>query len=219
MKFAVVIPTYERPDGKTNELLIRALNSVRSQTFPYYEIFLIGDQWGKIKELKKISDHFACNLINLSKAKERHKYEFGDYRLFCAGGVNATNKGIEEALTKGYNHICHLDHDDYWREDHLEIISSKAERYFMVVTKSTYMDGTLPKFDSSREFFPVPCGMIHSATCINFRKTELRFRDCYEETGTAWPADADLWNRLNDKVAYFINEITCFHDNEGYSLK
>lgn len=219
MKLAVVIPTYERPDGKTNELLIRALNSVRAQTFKNYRIFLVGDKWKKLRELKKIADHFACHCVNITYAKERDRYEFGDYRLFCAGGVNATNKGIEIALEKGYSHVCHLDHDDYWREDHLELISGKADNYFMVSTRATYMNGTLPKLESSREFFPIPCGIIHSATSVNFAQTDLRFRDCFEKTGTAWPADADLWNRLSDKVAYFIDELTCFHDDEGYSLK
>lgn len=219
-KIAVVIPTYERPDGKTIHYLTRALDSVQKQTFKNFRVYLIADRWEDIETLSKLVKKydFEIQTIDIPFAKERDKYQQGDYRLFCAGGVNATNTGIDVALKDGYKYICHLDHDDHWRDDHLEWINEGAKLgYFFICTKSTHITGELPTLTETQEFTPQPCGLIHSSTCIDFSKTDLRFRDCWEETREAYPADADMWRRIQDKNCLFIDELTCYHDEEGYS--
>jgi glycosyltransferase involved in cell wall biosynthesis len=213
MKIAIVIPTYQRPDGKTPFYLSRAINSVLAQTHGNWELYLIGDNYINEIELTVWANLYRVNTFNLTKAKERDKYKPGSYELWCAGGVNANNIGIELALNDGLSYICHLDHDDYWSKDHLKLINKKAEQcYPFICTRSTYLKEILPKANSGR-YKPVACGLIHSSTCIDFSKTDLRYRDCFAETGEAYPADADLWRRY-DKEGYLIDKLTCFHEEE-----
>jgi len=68
--------------------------------------------------------------------------------------------------------------------------------------------------------------LIHSSTCINFKKIPLRHRNIFEETGVSGlPGDADLWLRIsnylkeNNLNGILINKITCKHIEEGYERK
>jgi hypothetical protein len=61
---------------------------------------------------------------------------------------------------------------------------------------------------------------------MNFKKIPLLYRDLYAETGNVGlPGDADLWERSRDFIkennlkSYYINEFTCYHDEEQYSKK
>ena len=45
MKFAVTIATYQRKDGKTPQLLKRALDSVFNQTHQDFRVFIVGDNY------------------------------------------------------------------------------------------------------------------------------------------------------------------------------
>lgn len=219
MKLAIVIPTYWRPDGLTKNYLTRALDSVFAQTHRDFKVFLIGDNYTERQEFENIVSKYKVRGRNLRRAVEREKYT--GYQLFCAGGVNATNYGIRLAINEGIDYICHLDHDDYWSEDHLQVVNSITEKgYFMVYTRSTYLNSYLPKYDINGEYQPVPCGLIHSSTCVKFSETKLRFRDCFAETGEAYPADADMWIRITNenRRVFYVNKLTCFHDEEGYSL-
>ena len=49
MKLAIVIATYYRSDRSTINVLVSALKSVLKQTYSNYKIFLIGDQYERIK--------------------------------------------------------------------------------------------------------------------------------------------------------------------------
>ena len=230
MKIAIIIPTYQRPDGKTPFYLDRALKSVENQTHKDYRIYVIGDKYENKEELQSIVQPYHVFWGNLSKAIEREKYPFGDYRLYCTGGASAAQIGINLALKAGYQYICCLDHDDWWDVDHLEQINKiiEAKNPFFICTLSTCLGRTLPDFAETheiKEFLPVPCGMINSSACIKYSDTKLRARDCCEKTGTAYPADADLWRRLSAemkaawKQGYVYTGLTCHHEEEGYSLK
>jgi len=61
---------------------------------------------------------------------------------------------------------------------------------------------------------------------MNFKHISLFYRDIYEITNkVGLPADADLWERTRDYIqnnnlkSYYINKLTCRHDEEGYSRK
>jgi len=231
MMIAIVIATYKRKDGKTPFYLTRALNSIMVQTYKEWDVYLIGDNYEDEDELYNIAKDFEnVDVINLAEAKERNKYLFGDYRLFCAGGVNAALYGVTQALKDGFKYVCHLDHDDYWHPDHLKKIAEVIETFdpLFVCTISSHIIGNLPNVEISgaiQHFLPLPCGMITSSACIKYSDTELRGRDVFAETGEAYPADADLWRRLSDemerenKPGYLIASVTCYHDEEGYSLR
>jgi glycosyltransferase involved in cell wall biosynthesis len=230
MKIGIVIPTYQKKNGTTPSILTRALNSIKNQTYTDYRVFLIGDKYDNNEEFI----HLASSIIdidkiyyeNLSTAVEREKYPIGSHQLWCAGGVNATNWGIEKSISQGINCICHLDHDDYWDSTHLEVINNVLEGRdaAFVYTCSTYMNnGILPKINTNGNVQisdPTPEKLIHSSICIDFSKIPLRYRDVFSETSHTHPADADMWVRVGNYIkenklnSFLIKKLTCFHPTE-----
>lgn len=234
MKLAIVIPTYMRGDGKTPFFLSRALDSVFNQTHDDFKVFLIGDKYEVQEEVEDIVSKYPNNQIyfeNLPYAAEREKYT-DKWVLWSYGGVNATNHGIDIALSEGFDFICHLDHDDYWDIAHLNEISKCIEttESDWVCTKSKYVHNLIYPLNSCPnlycDFVPKSEGLIHSSVCMNFRKIPFKYRDIYKETGQrGLPADADLWYRValfsteNNIKTTLINKVTCFHIEEGYERK
>jgi predicted O-methyltransferase YrrM len=230
-KIGVVIATYQRPDGKTPAYLRRALASIHFQTFKNFQVYVIGDHYDNDMELKTIITPYPnVTCINLPHSVEREKYKFGDMKLWCSGGLTAFITGIDHALKDGIEYICHLDHDDSWEINHLELINRVIEEKnpFFVCTASSYNTVHLPYKplnNEIEEFYPVPGGMIASSSCVKYSDTKLRYRDVFEATGTPNPGDADLWIRLTEEMkqtgrkGYFIKTLTCHHDEEGYALR
>jgi len=234
MKFSVVISTYQRDDKRSPELLKRALDSVFNQTYKNFKVFLIGDKYEDKNEILKIVSNYDTDKLffeNLSYAKERDKYKNNKQVLWSYGGVNAMNYGISKSLEEGYDYICHLDHDDWWLPNHLEEVKNciTETEASWVCTKSTYKSENvfLPKLVTNEnyiDFLPKSCTLIHSSVCMNFKNIPLFYRDLYEITNKLdLPADADLWERARDYIeknnlkSFYINKLTCRHDEEGYS--
>jgi virginiamycin A acetyltransferase len=235
MKLGIVIATYQRLDGSTPSLLKRAIESIKKQTYQNYTLIIIGDKYEDNNEFEIIcSDVDLKDKIiykNLPIAKEREKYPMGSKELWSAGGVNARNYGIDLGLKLGLEYICHLDHDDYWHSQHLEIINHTIELTkdaSVINTCSTYFDSYLPRVELTNEILPSevkPGGFIHSAVCINHKNIPLKYRDVFEETGKEYAADADMWVRIGEYVkenklkTYQITSLTCFHPTEGINQK
>lgn len=221
----IVIPTYQRNDGKTPFYLERALNSIKDQTNQNYHVYLIGDKYENDNEFinlatSTIQDN-KITYINLPNAIEREKYINNKLALWNCGGANASNYGIDLAVSEGINYICRLDHDDWWEKNHLELISENLNDNIFIATKSTYVNGRILPRNFSNPYYPQACNLIHSSTCIKFSEIPLRYRDMYEEEKRIYPSDADMWNRLSDymvtnnKKGYLIDVITCNHVEEG----
>ena len=234
INFSVVITTYQRKDGKTPELLKRAIDSVMNQEYQNFKIFIIGDKYEDNLEFESICKSYPENKIffeNLPIAKERDKYE-DKWLIWLYAGCFANNYGINKSVDQGFEYVCHLDHDDEWYSNHLSLLNEaiiKTKTLWMC-TKSEYVNNTvLPQIESSDlliPFLPEPERLIHSSTCINFKKIPLRHRNVYEETGRrGLPGDADLWLRIKNffietkQTGYLINKITCKHIEEGYERK
>lgn len=231
MNFAVVITTYQRKDGNTPFLLKRALNSIFNQDYGNFKIFVIGDKYEDNDEFLSIFKEFDNKKIyseNLPFAHERDKYE-DKWLVWLYGGCYANNYGINRAVSDGFEYVCHLDHDDEWYPNHLSSLKKAIEttNALWLCTKSEYTrQQILPRINSSDEiidFLPIPEGLIHSSTCINFNKIPLRHRNVYEETGEkGLPGDADLWFRMreffqqNKIKSVLVNKVTCKHIEEGY---
>jgi glycosyltransferase involved in cell wall biosynthesis len=232
MKLAIVITTYYRTDGKTKEFLTDTLNYVKSQTHQDYFVYLIGDKYtneDEFYECASILNRDKIAAINLLYAKERDAYAENNAVLYTAGGCNARNVGIEFALMTGYDYIVNLDHDDRWEPDHLERINdvlTKHQEAAFVCTLSTHIDPhhIIPDTRSNeiiQPILPIPCGIIHSSTCINFRKIPLRYKNSMEVYGKAKPSDALLWREMREYMqthnmeGYLYNKLTCYHDADG----
>ncbi len=230
MKFGVIIATYKRPDGRTPFFLRRALESVRRQMHEDYLVLLIGDAYEDEEELRTLSQSINDDrlyLENLEIPVERARYPEGGPALWASGGLNAMNRAIEIGLERGVRYFCHLDHDDHWAPDHLlnfEKASSENTHFMVSYSTSPVFHGILPHTDSE-EILPIPFGMIHSSTCVNFAFFSERYRDVNLEEGQIRPADADLWMRLSETMTRLdikgkmIKKLTCFHEDEGYSSR
>lgn len=231
LKLSIVISTYYRQDGKTKEYLERALNSIFNQTHQDFKIYLIGDRYEKSEEINEIVNSYNSEKLyfrNLDVAAERDFYQ-NNYALWSYGGVNAINVGIDISLSEGNEYICHLDHDDYWTSNHLELINKciNLTGSVWMCTKSIYINKTLPSIETDElfiDFLPSHATLIHSSVCMNFAKLPFKYRDIYGETGQiGLPADADLWHRCrayiinNNLKSIFINRLTCTHSEEGYA--
>jgi glycosyltransferase involved in cell wall biosynthesis len=225
---AIKIATYQRSDGRSPEVLTRALESIKSQTYQNYKVYLIGDKYDNSDEFIKLSSIIDPDKIyveNLSYAKEREKYTGLD--LWCSGGVNAMNYAIDKILSDGIDYICHLDHDDWWDPNHLQEIINviKLDSPVFIATKSYYKnyENIFPKIESS-PFFPKNGDLIHSSVCIDFNRINLRYRDRLEEGIRGVVSDGDMWDRISELMkskninGKLIKKVTCYHIEEGYSL-
>jgi glycosyltransferase involved in cell wall biosynthesis len=229
MKFAIVISTYQRPDGNTPIFLKKTLESVLNQTYQNFKIFLIGDKYENQEEFllfKNLIPSEKLYIENLPNAIEREKYKHPSWELWWSGGANAINYGIDVALKENFTHVCLLDHDDTWNSNHLELINKtlSISNPSLIFTQGWYNNSKFPPLDSSfkhklqinpnlyhelssliKAYPSVPheCSFIKSSVCIDFSQINLKFRDKLAETGIGGPSDADLWMRLRELV---INE-------------
>jgi glycosyltransferase involved in cell wall biosynthesis len=231
MKLSIVIPTYYRKDGSTSKYLIRALDSIFNQTHQDFKIYLIGDRYENVSEIESIIlkyDKSKLSFINLEFAKERDSYT-NKWALWSYGGVNATNIGIDFSLSEGNDYICHLDHDDFWEINHLELINKCIEdtNSDWVCTKSNYVNNRiLPSVNGETlyiNYIPKHSSLVHSSVCMNFKTIPFKYRDLFNETGViGLPSDADLWVRCekfiidNNLKSTLINYVTCNHIEEGF---
>ena len=232
MKLGIVITTYQKSDGSTPTLLKRAIESVKNQTYQDYTLIIIGDKYEDNNEFEAICNSFELGdkivCKNLPYAQEREKYPLGSKKLWSAGGVNARNYGIDLSLSLGLEYICHLDHDDYWHPQHLEIINyviKETKDASFINTCSTYFDVHLPKIKLTNEVILShehikPGNLVPSSVCINHKMIPLKYRDVFEETGKEYAADADLWIRIGELIkknnlkTYCITSLTCFYNSE-----
>lgn len=230
INFAVIIPTYQRPDGKSPFYLKRALDSIKNQTYQNFKVYLIGDKYENNDEFEEITKSLPSEKIyfeNLPNAYERDKYFQNKSVLWICGGVVANNHGVECAIKDGFEYICYLDHDDFWEVDHLNNFKMGIEKhgYDFLCSKSNHFNGRyLPAIDGEMfvNFLPGPSGLIKSSTCINIKTIPIFMRNVYEEDGKVYPSDADLWSRINKHItsnnlkSAAINRVTCNHLEEGY---
>ena len=231
-KLGIVISTYQRPDGKSSELLSRALECVLNQSYNNWKIFLIGDYYKDNNEFNKLSSLIPEKQIislNLPIAPERSRYPQGGINLWHSGGSTATTIGIELAVSMGYDYICHLDHDEVWENNHLEVIAKGIEdtKSLFLYTKGIHYDGReLPAINSKELYIKQraqPANAIKSATCINYRVIPLRRRDPLYFYNEKDAGDAAFLKRVNplletsQKDSILINKVTVVHDQEGYT--
>ena len=235
MKLGIIICTYQRANGSTPQVLKRAIESVKNQTHQDYTLIIIGDKYEDNVEFESLCNSYPelkdkIKYKNLPFAKERDKYPAGSKELWSSGGTYAYNHGIDVGLDLGLTFICHLDHDDYWHPQHLELINHAIEvtgDASVINTCSTYFNTHLPNVDITDEIVPSklkPGGFIHSSVCINHKIIPLKYRDMFEVTGKEYAADADLWERVgsfiedNNLKTYQITSLTCFHPTETTSF-
>lgn len=230
-KLAIAISTYQRPDGKTPELLTRTLNCVLNQSYTNWKVFLIGDYY-------KDNDEFLqlCSLIppekivflNLPIAAERSRYPQGGRNLWHSGGATAMTIAIELAVNSGFDYVCHLDHDEIWEPNHLEVIAKgiKDTKSLFLYTKGITFGREMPQVNSNELYIKQraqPGNAIKSSTCVNYRVIPLRRKDPLYYYNEVDAGDAAFLKRVNpilesnNQDSILINKVTVIHDQEGYA--
>lgn len=225
----IVMPTYNKPNGTSLPLLKKTLDSIFSQTYTNFKIFIVGDYFYPEQDILTLLDMFPKNKIkfkNLQYARERtlHKEKITIWKY---GGVNALNHAIDEAINDGYDYIAHMDHDDQWAPNHLEEIYKciKLTNADFICTKANHLDSfilpvTLITEQDYIKFLPIYSGLVHSSSCMNFSKIPLRYRDLYLDNGyydNFLTGDSDMWERVrkfmikNKLVGMCVNKVTVNH--------
>jgi glycosyltransferase involved in cell wall biosynthesis len=232
MNIAVVIATYQRPDGRTPFYLNRTLASIDAQAWRDYRVYVVGDAYANDAELRAVVARYSQMVChNLAHSPERERYGVGNMKMWCAGGVTAANTGIDMALSDGYQFVAHQGHDDTWEPNHLATLNNMIEVYQPVFccTLSTYFGRhilpNLPANGAVLPFYPIDGGMIASSACVKYTDTRLRVMDRLHVEGVMSPCDAYLWEQLrnelkaNNKTGYITATVTCHHDEEGYVMR
>jgi glycosyltransferase involved in cell wall biosynthesis len=233
-RFGIVVPTFQRGDGKTPFFLKRCIDSVVTQSYSNFFLYVVGDDYVNRKEfedlMKPYKDDGRVLWKNLEEATERIKYFDNKEALWSCGGTNATNYGMDWAERDGLDYICLLDHDDCWKKDHLKVLTTTINETGAVwLCTKTSIDLKqaffFPKAMEGKrleKFLPAPGDCIKASVCFSSKALPFRVRDVYAETGEIYPGDADLWRRMSDFIqknglkSYYIGQHTCIHDTEGY---
>jgi glycosyltransferase involved in cell wall biosynthesis len=211
-KFGIVICTYYRKDGSSFSKVSRSIESIKEQTNKNWKIFLIGDHYENEEEFKKISQLLPeekITAINLPFAAERESGLFFDNSLWCSAGANASNVGIQKSIEEDFEIHCHLDDDDIWEKNHLEVLQSVYDNMpesVFVYTNALYTDRNnitraFPPENISKNLFynnlmPRPERLIHSSASWKLNSIPFRHRNTIEQ-GRVFPGDADMWERIN----------------------
>jgi hypothetical protein len=232
IKFAIVIASYWRKNGKSKAYVERCLKHIGIQSYQNYKVFLMGDRYEKAEEFddfRKLLPSEKLEIINLPIAMERDNCKIG-YNLWHIGGANAVNTGINTAVKQGYIYYVHLDDDDYWHCFHLRNMVMAYEQFpeAYFVTSMGFMHETaiLPKITNGLEYNNFQCRhgeTFHSS--FGFRLDKFPFRYIQLDLNVPEvifpPADAHMLGQINDscrKNGYkvlAIPFITCFHDTQG----
>ena len=207
-KFGIVMTTYHRPDGSTYEKIKKSIQSITSQTFSDWRLYLIGDHYTDYEEFDKICSlvpESKITAINLPFAAERESGKFTGHALWCSAGKNASNTGILKSIEEGCEFHCHLDDDDEWLPHHLDTLNYAYNNFneaVFIYTNSTYLGRLMPPFVVSPlleydNLPPAPEKLVHSSVSWRLDKIPLLHRDTIEQ-GRVFPGDADMWERIGN---------------------
>tara|TARA_R110000782_G_scaffold155912_1_gene248092 strand:+ start:3239 stop:3982 length:744 start_codon:yes stop_codon:yes gene_type:complete len=230
-KIGIVISTYQRPDGQTPKLLKRTLDCLLNQTYSNWKLFLMGDHYQNNSEFQELSSYLPKENIlplNLPHAPERLRYPNGGNNLWNSAGAGAINIGIELSVNLGYDYVCHLDHDELWEPNHLEVLAKGIEDTgaLMLYTKGLVNNQPMPSIQSEELYIKrraLAYNTVCSATCINYRVIPLRRKDPLYFYNEVDPGDAAFLTRVNplletsNQDSILINKVTVTHDQEGYT--
>jgi glycosyltransferase involved in cell wall biosynthesis len=120
VKFGVLTVTYRRPDGKTPKYLKETVQSLLDQKHDNWKLYLIGDDYENEEELAEILAMVPKNKLvyeNLDLPGERLRFKGHD--LWLSGSNGAANIALKKMKGDGIEWFARLDHDDYWKPDHL----------------------------------------------------------------------------------------------------
>jgi glycosyltransferase involved in cell wall biosynthesis len=112
MNFGICISTYQRKDGKTPELLRRALDSVFNQTYKNFKIFLIGDKYENNDEFEKILSEYPSEKIYYENLEIANEIDFYNNKMAILTDDENAYKWFKKARFSGRDE-CNYHIDDF----------------------------------------------------------------------------------------------------------
>jgi Glycosyl transferase family 2 len=184
---SVITPTYNRSKILTE----RTIPSVLRQTYQNFEMIIVGDNCTDDTEtlVRKFNDS-RIKFYNLSK---RGSYPTDPLYRWMVAGVVPANKALELASGEW---IAHLDDDDEFSEDHIELLLNHAleNRCEMVYGKCQVE--TKPGKWVSVGGYPPELGAVYQLTILQHSK--LKF---FKYDINAWKnEEPDDWNLLRRMI-------------------
>jgi hypothetical protein len=219
ISFAICMATFQRKYNKSVFYLKRALDMVLNQSYSNWKIFITGDKYEDNKEFEELCSLIPTHkidYINLDSAIERENYT-DKYILHNVAGCNAFNNSRKRALELGYTWICHLDDDDLWESNRLEIIKDTINKFpeaCFLFNYSTHIGNIILPVEnvshiSYNNLIPRPSNCIHSSYVFNERVLRnFRFKS-YPEMETTC-GDIQFLNYLHHYLNTNPNEIIVF---------
>jgi hypothetical protein len=187
----IAIPTYQR-----GELLVnRALPPILKQTYPNFELLIVGDHCTDNTEAL-ITD-YPDPRVRFYNLPTRAAYPATSRERWCVVGVPALNKALE--LARG-EWIAHTDDDDIWTPDHLETLLRFAQQHNLEfvygfgrlqVSPTEWIETGRLAPDKDGRYKPF---VSHSA--VLYRAYLRLFPYDFESWKYDYGADANRWQRM-----------------------
>lgn len=212
MKISVIIPTY-----KPEDYLWKCLDSLENQTFPKtdFEVILV---------LNGCKEPYYSKLIEYIK-KSSIQYNF--IQTDEAGVSNARNIGLDRF--KG-EYIAFIDDDDYVSPSYLQELYEKSSLdtialcypyafkdgsikqlpYYITAQYDVVYSKERQEYKKARKYFSGPCMKLISASCIQDRRFDLRFKNGEDSLFMFLISDKFKWVRFTSKNAIYYRRVRSF---------
>jgi flagellar biosynthesis GTPase FlhF len=243
--FAIVMPTYYRKNGTSKNNHREVSEMLKKQTYTNWKIFMMGDDYEKDEEFNENITFFPSDKIyaeNIKGCSYRRDVFTIDRNKWCNGGLAALHQGIVKAIDCGYSYYVHLDDDDRWTDNHLQLLADTIKEFpnaDFLNTCSTLGRIILPKTGQYvklyyNNVYPTGNDIVHATWCLNLKtlaNVTIKFNEKrlalieqirkkeIVETNTQ-PYDYCVVNHYNDlfRKGYFnsicIPKITCCKKND-----
>ena len=228
--------TYDRPAGHNLTQFALSIDSILRQTNPDWDLYITGDAYpgGKVAALHPALSRVSRSKLhwaNLNTPGEQGRWP-GVTDVWRCAGAAAANAGLERAemafnptrANLGPIIIAHLDDDDAWAPDHLEVLARAYADFpeaAFVYTQSIFTKAPFPAYDGPaayNNFPPRPNNLVHNSA--SWRLADFygwRYRTC---DTTSAPVDADMWDRMARHMdarglkSVLVPQVTTFHLTE-----
>jgi len=210
--FIVIMMTYDRPQGHNLTQFGLSIDSILRQSNPHWELHITGDDYpaDKVPSLYPVLSRVPpakLHWANLNAPGERGRWP-GMTDVWRCAGAAAGNAGLER-VEMAYNPtranmapviITHLDDDDSWAPNHLDVLARTYAAFpeaVFVYTQSLFRKAPFPAYAgpvSYNNYPPRESHLIHNSA--SWRLADFfgwRYRTC---NTTKMPVDADMWNRM-----------------------
>jgi glycosyltransferase involved in cell wall biosynthesis len=239
IKFVIIMATYCRKNKKSPSYLDRSLNSIINQTYKNWDLIIVGDKYEPENELIDIINNFKTkigienNIIYLKNIQTERDYIKDKQNLWTCAGATSLNMGLNYARNNNYKYYCHLDDDDFWNSNHLEVLANIYVKYPNCVfanTQAMYIKRHLPQISNitiyENNMLPTPCGMIHSSYSFRIDILKFDYYTNYTNVGRYYASDADMLKKIKEFLisnkeyhSIYIPILTCNHLDEGESVR